>query len=545
MARPNRLGNTRDNYLLGTAGEDWMDAGAGNDYLRGFVGNDLLTGGEGSDRFAFERTLAANGLDTITDFQAGVDLLDFTLVGFSRGTRSEPLANLVRVEPDGTGARLMLDVNGGGNSFEQWATLEGVAVGQTINLVLGGQVVSVLVTANIEIGVNPNTSVLSFDLGNGDRTGNGVVNQNDYGDTNGDGSAASTGDAADEDDLFDDRLAALQAFPNDVQEVLIGDRVKGLTAAGGFVPGVTQLSIPPTFDGYGDDEVDRQQFEVYYGTYDVAQDIFTVTSTPDTTQDPTSATHTMILYDNDADPNTELFIEGLWFEGVYAEQQWYITDAGTANAGLHYDTDGLLVPGGSSDGSPWDMLDEENVIYGGNAAEVFDGNQGIDIIYANGGNDRLYGGGGGDADWLVGGLGNDTFIVTNQLGVNATTDIDWVKDLTANDEIIFAPFDYPGLAGVVDGTDVTDFFAVQNVSDVGPLDGYGIGGLQSALEDYFDGTTELTAPDTVYQVKFAGKDYLIYDALGEAFGSNQSEWVVEITGVAGVVSASQLLVNLT
>ena len=59
--------------------------------LRGGLGNDVLTGGTGADKFQFE---AGGGNDRITDFESGIDKLDFHLLGidaaditatFSRG----------------------------------------------------------------------------------------------------------------------------------------------------------------------------------------------------------------------------------------------------------------------------------------------------------------------------------------------------------------------------------------------------------------------------------------------------------------------------
>jgi len=65
-------------------GNDTMDGGLGDDVLNGGVGNDTLTGGLGADSFLFDsqRDFQTTdvGLDTITDFEAGVDkiLLDQT-----------------------------------------------------------------------------------------------------------------------------------------------------------------------------------------------------------------------------------------------------------------------------------------------------------------------------------------------------------------------------------------------------------------------------------------------------------------------------------
>ena len=73
-------GNSGDNFLYGMAGNDTLIGSAGNDTLRGGLGADTLTGGAGADIFQFE---ARNGNDRVTDFQSGVDKLDFRLLGIT------------------------------------------------------------------------------------------------------------------------------------------------------------------------------------------------------------------------------------------------------------------------------------------------------------------------------------------------------------------------------------------------------------------------------------------------------------------------------
>ncbi|MEM9782994.1 MAG: calcium-binding protein, partial [Pseudomonadota bacterium] len=46
--------------------------------LRGEGGNDVLTGGEGADVFAFE---IGDGIDTIVDFEVGVDRIEVSDFG--------------------------------------------------------------------------------------------------------------------------------------------------------------------------------------------------------------------------------------------------------------------------------------------------------------------------------------------------------------------------------------------------------------------------------------------------------------------------------
>jgi Ca2+-binding RTX toxin-like protein len=60
------LGNTANNTLLG---------GAGNDLLAGGLGNDTLIGGAGKDTFAFNSTLGAGNIDTLTDFNVADDTI--------------------------------------------------------------------------------------------------------------------------------------------------------------------------------------------------------------------------------------------------------------------------------------------------------------------------------------------------------------------------------------------------------------------------------------------------------------------------------------
>ena len=82
------IGNAGANSLTGTAYNDTLDGGAGNDSLIGGAGNDTLiggngndtlTGGAGSDYFVFNVAAnASSNKDTVTDFELGVDKLQFS-----------------------------------------------------------------------------------------------------------------------------------------------------------------------------------------------------------------------------------------------------------------------------------------------------------------------------------------------------------------------------------------------------------------------------------------------------------------------------------
>ncbi|MBP3979793.1 hypothetical protein J8G26_03470 [Acidovorax sp. JG5] len=141
-------GNARNNYLYGSSADESMNGGLGDDYLRGYGGDDFLTGGQGADRFVFERTQAANGIDTIEDYNYGQsDVLDLSLVGFARGVFNRgPLNKVIRIVPgedDGDPAQLLIDVDGGGNSFQTWARLEGLDLGDTVKIRVGANLYDV------------------------------------------------------------------------------------------------------------------------------------------------------------------------------------------------------------------------------------------------------------------------------------------------------------------------------------------------------------------------------------------------------------------
>lgn len=71
------FGGQGDDVLSGNLGDDQLYGEQGNDRLLGGAGHDLLVGGEGADSFIFQSLrsfqIADFGLDTLVDFQPGVD----------------------------------------------------------------------------------------------------------------------------------------------------------------------------------------------------------------------------------------------------------------------------------------------------------------------------------------------------------------------------------------------------------------------------------------------------------------------------------------
>ncbi|SEP55659.1 calcium-binding protein [Thalassovita taeanensis] len=71
-------GGANDDNLSGGQGNDQLWGGTGADTIDGGRGRDVMHGDAGADVFVFA---ANSGTDTITDFEAGVDMLDLSALG--------------------------------------------------------------------------------------------------------------------------------------------------------------------------------------------------------------------------------------------------------------------------------------------------------------------------------------------------------------------------------------------------------------------------------------------------------------------------------
>lgn len=524
---PPILVKERSKNLYGKTSTETMLGGTGDDYLRGNGGADSLTGGLGSDRFIFERTLAANGVDVIRDYtynaipaprslgpQPEMDVLDFSLVGFARGALSSgDVSSVVRFMAVGSDAHVMISLDGRG-SFQQWAVLENVQAGSTVAFQIGGRTYTQTVRAD----------ALEYDIGNGDRTGSG-----------------QNGPAADNDEWFDDSLTVAGRGA----EVLIGDRVRGFDGVTPFEPGVTAIPIPQALTAAQAGDIGDMQFQVYYGTYEASTGIFTVTSTPGTTADPRTATHTMVLYDNDLMEDVQR-VDGFVLDGLYAKNQWFVDVSSPSGPMLRYQS--------AYDFSANLQLElvAENVLYGANANDTMLGDVGVDIIRGGAGNDVLFGGGrsplmnGGPDDgndWLAGGDGTDVFFAVAE----TSGGIDAVKDFGAPDllflavttDLVLETLDeniLPGAWALLSNTGAT-------LTDLGTLTG---STLQAALEAKNGANggivTTPTAVPMVYVFDYGGKDYVFWDAFVDGYSpvptaptlDSDDDVVVEITGIANL-----------
>jgi Ca2+-binding RTX toxin-like protein len=103
----------------GTAGRDNLTGTAGDDVITGGIGADTLTGLGGADQFVF--TSLRDGIDTITDFQPGVDRIVLTQLLQSLGINSTaPIGNgFVTCRMSGADAMIGIDPDAFGSAVSR------------------------------------------------------------------------------------------------------------------------------------------------------------------------------------------------------------------------------------------------------------------------------------------------------------------------------------------------------------------------------------------------------------------------------------------
>jgi serralysin len=78
----NAVGGSARDLLWGNEVDNVLNGAGGDDIIQGYEGNDTLIGGDGSDTFVYGQA-DTQGTDTITDFQTGVDKIDFSALDVS------------------------------------------------------------------------------------------------------------------------------------------------------------------------------------------------------------------------------------------------------------------------------------------------------------------------------------------------------------------------------------------------------------------------------------------------------------------------------
>jgi Ca2+-binding RTX toxin-like protein len=96
------VGSSHDDVIIGSNSADMINGGDGNDIIRGGRGEDILTGGAGADVFVWEtRDLETGRFDTITDFDASEDMLDFSALRYQGRGAPNDEDRLTLTEMDG------------------------------------------------------------------------------------------------------------------------------------------------------------------------------------------------------------------------------------------------------------------------------------------------------------------------------------------------------------------------------------------------------------------------------------------------------------
>ncbi|PTN12512.1 cadherin-like domain-containing protein [Nitrosomonas aestuarii] len=113
-----------DDYLDGGSGNDTLSSGDGDDILYGGDGADTLVGGAGADTFVFRQ--GDSGIDKIYMNIADGDRLDVSDLISAYDPLSDAINDFVQITDNGANSTLSVDVDGGGDSFVQIASLAGV-----------------------------------------------------------------------------------------------------------------------------------------------------------------------------------------------------------------------------------------------------------------------------------------------------------------------------------------------------------------------------------------------------------------------------------
>lgn len=124
----NITGTEADDILFGGNLDDTLRGEGGEDVLYGEAGSDSLYGGSGADTFMFLASNAFEGVDTVADFEAGLDALDVSDMLFGYDPLVDAINDFVSVTTDGIDTIVAVDLDGAGATYvgQDIAVLENV-----------------------------------------------------------------------------------------------------------------------------------------------------------------------------------------------------------------------------------------------------------------------------------------------------------------------------------------------------------------------------------------------------------------------------------
>jgi len=419
----NGTGNTLDNVLTGNSGNNSLSASSGNDTLDGGVGNDTLVGGAGNDTYYVDSTS-----DVITENASeGTDVVFSTASSYTLSTNVENLTLSGTGNINGTGNSLnnVLTGNAGNNTLDGGTgtdTLIGglgddtYAVDSTTDTItenanegsdtILSSISWTLSTANVEnvslsgstaINATGNTAnnILTGNSGNNSLSGSGG-NDTLNGGAGTDTLIGGTGDDTYVVDSTTDTITELSGEGTDTVQssvnYTLGTNLENLTLTGA---------------------------SAITGTGNSANNVLTGNS-GNNTLDGGTGTDTLAgglgndtyIVDSTTDTITENAAEG--------------TD--TVQSSVTYTLDGNLVAVGNLENLT--LTGSADLFGTGNGADnVLTGNSGNNYLSGGAGTDTLNGGA-GTSDSLIGGNGNDTYIVdttTDYINEGAGGGIDTVQ----------------------------------------------------------------------------------------------------------------------
>lgn len=121
------VGSNFDDVIRGGSAGDYIKGEVGNDTLAGGDGVDSLYGGAGADTFIFDNATAFNNVDRVYDFDtAEGDRLDISDLLSGYDAANDALTDFVQITDNGTDSTLVVDADGGADSFVSIAKLYGV-----------------------------------------------------------------------------------------------------------------------------------------------------------------------------------------------------------------------------------------------------------------------------------------------------------------------------------------------------------------------------------------------------------------------------------